>query len=78
MVEIGRNLGDRITEAQRNLWLGEVEGLKVSMAAANAKLAQIDGIVARRQASTGAGMPGFGEVAARTVTVSSLHHGELS
>ena len=63
VVEIGNNLADRITEAQRNGWAGEVEAIKVSMAAANAKLAQIDGLVARRQASAKAGTPGFSEPA---------------
>ena len=33
---------DRIAEADREGWLGEVEGLKISLAGANDKLAQID------------------------------------
>ncbi|MGH3449309.1 MAG: tyrosine-type recombinase/integrase, partial [Haloechinothrix sp.] len=69
VVEIHRNLGDRIVEAQRNAWAGEVEGLKVSRVAAEAKLAQIDGLAARRQASADHGVPGFPDVAGRTVTV---------
>jgi hypothetical protein len=32
----------RITEAEREGWLGEVEGLRVSLAGAEDKLAQID------------------------------------
>lgn len=71
LVDIRRNLGERIAEAQRNGWLGEVEGLKVSMAAADAKLAQLDGLVARRQACTDGAAPGFPDVVARTVTISS-------
>ena len=42
LVEIRDNLTARIAEAQREGWLGEVEGLQVSLAGANDKLAQID------------------------------------
>ncbi|GAA1934535.1 hypothetical protein [Streptantibioticus ferralitis] len=41
LTEIRNNLQDRIAEAEREGWLGEIEGLKVSLAAANAKLAQL-------------------------------------
>jgi integrase len=40
--EIRDNLLARIAEAQRDGWLGEVEGLQVSLAGANDKLAQLD------------------------------------
>jgi integrase len=40
--EIRDNLTARIAEAQREGWLGEVEGLQVSLAGANDKLAQLD------------------------------------
>ncbi len=40
--EIRGNLIARISEAEREGWLGEVEGLKISLAGANDKLAQID------------------------------------
>jgi hypothetical protein len=46
LVEIIRNLGDRITEARHNGWLGEVDGLQVSLNAARAKLAALDRIKA--------------------------------
>jgi predicted nucleic acid-binding protein len=36
------NLTARIAEAQREGWLGEVEGLQVSLAGAEDKLAQLD------------------------------------
>jgi hypothetical protein len=36
--EIRRNLHDRIAEAEREGWLGEVEGLKVSLAGTDDKL----------------------------------------
>ncbi|WP_327586842.1 site-specific integrase [Nonomuraea sp. NBC_00507] len=42
IAEIRDNLIARIAEAEREGWLGEVEGLKVSLAGAEDKLAQID------------------------------------
>ena len=42
IAEIRDNLIARITEAEREGWLGEVEGLKVSLAGAEDKLAQIN------------------------------------
>ncbi|MET9885502.1 hypothetical protein ABZZ20_20675 [Streptomyces sp. NPDC006430] len=42
MEEIRDNLIARITEAEREGWLGEVEGLRISLAGAEDKLAQID------------------------------------
>jgi hypothetical protein len=42
LVEIQSNLRDRIAEAKLHGWLGEVEGLEVSLAGASDKLAQID------------------------------------
>ena len=56
IAEIRDNLTARIAEAEREGWLGEVEGLKISLAGAEDKLAQID-----RRAQAGApvslGMP---------------------
>ena len=42
LAEIRDNLAARVTEAQREGWLGEIEGLQVSLAGAEQKLAQID------------------------------------
>jgi hypothetical protein len=42
LVEISENLADRIAEAEREGWLGEVEGLQVSLAGAKDKLDQLD------------------------------------
>ncbi len=42
IVDIRDNLIDRIAEAEREGWLGEVEGLALSLAGANDKLLQID------------------------------------
>lgn len=42
ITEIRDNLTARIAEAEHEGWLGEVEGLKISLTGANDKLAQID------------------------------------
>ena len=42
IAEIRDNLTARIAEAEREGWLGEVEGLKISLAGAEDKLTQID------------------------------------
>lgn len=42
LVELRDNLVARVAEAEREGWLGEVEGLQVSLSGANGKLAQID------------------------------------
>ena len=47
LVDIRNNLIDRIAEAAREGWLGEVEGLQVSLAAAEDKLTQIDARIRR-------------------------------
>ncbi len=69
LIGIRDNLRDRIAEAHQQRWLGEAEGLQVSLAAATAKLAQMDGLAARRQASTDLGMPGYPDAAGRTITI---------
>jgi hypothetical protein len=65
--DICGNLLARITEAEREGWHGEAEGLKVSLAAAEQKLAQLDNLAARR-ATIHLGMPAFPGIAARTIT----------
>jgi integrase len=66
IVEIRDNLLDRIAEAQREGWHGEVEGLRVSLAGAETKLAQLDQMT-RRATAVNLGMPTFGEIAGREV-----------
>ena len=78
LVEIRRNLGGRIAEAREKGWLGEVEGLKVSLAAADGKLAQLAGLAARRQAATEQGGPGFSDIAGRSVRAPSTSPKEAS
>lgn len=67
LIEIRDNLIARIAEAVREGWVGEAEGLRVSLAAAKDKLAQVDNAVKRRAAAVELGMPRFPELAARTV-----------
>ena len=55
-MDIRGNLAARIAEAEREGWVGEAEGLKVSLAAAHNKLAQIDRRT-RTPAPVGLGMP---------------------
>ncbi|MFE7393134.1 IS4 family transposase [Streptomyces sp. NPDC057582] len=49
----------RIAEAEREGWLGEVEGLRVSLVGAKDKLAQVDAVAERQSAAVQLGMPGF-------------------
>ena len=65
IAEIRDNLTARIAEAEREGWLGEVEGLKISLAGAQDKLAQIDRRT-RTPAPVGLGMPAL----SRTPTLS--------
>ena len=71
LVEIRDNLLERIDEAESNGWLGEAEGLRVSLDGAREKLAQMDLIAERRTSSVNLGMPTFAEVA-RTTTVANV------
>ncbi|MFI9586331.1 hypothetical protein ACIHCQ_31845 [Streptomyces sp. NPDC052236] len=48
LIEIRDNLTERIEEAEREGWLGDVEGLSVSRAAAEEKIAQLDARGCRR------------------------------
>ncbi|MFF3468489.1 hypothetical protein [Streptomyces sp. NPDC002619] len=41
-MEIWNNLFDRIGEAEGEGWLGEIEGLRISLAGAESKISQID------------------------------------
>ena len=63
IAEIRDNLTARIAEAGREGWLGEAEGLKISLAGAEDKLAQIDRRT-RTPAPVGLGMPALSRVPA--------------
>jgi hypothetical protein len=69
LTEIRDNLLARIDEARREHWLGEVDGLQISLAGARQKLAHLDQITARAAStSIDLGMPGFSTLAGRTTT----------
>jgi hypothetical protein len=70
IVEVHDNLLARIAEAEREGWAGEVEGLKVSLAGAKQKLAQLDDMN-RRAATVHLGVPAFRHIAGRTITIPS-------
>ena len=63
--EIRDNLLARIAEAESHHWYGEAEGLKVSLAGANAKLVQMDQISASRTTTVDLGIPSFTDTAGR-------------
>jgi Phage integrase family len=72
ILEIRDNLRERIAEAEREGWHGEVDGLQVSLAGAQTKLAQLDQM-ARRAAITHLGMPTFHQIAGREVSAASTY-----
>ncbi|MFG2416708.1 tyrosine-type recombinase/integrase [Streptomyces goshikiensis] len=55
--EIRKNLNDRIEEAEREGWLGEVEGLRVSLTAAEEKIAQLDARQQHKESAVFLGIP---------------------
>ena len=65
LAAIRDNLATRIAEAELEGWLGEAEGLRVSLAAARGKLAQLDERT-RRAATVSLGIPAYRDIAART------------
>jgi len=58
LVEIRDNLIARVIEAKREGWLGEIEGLQISLAGAEDKLAQINNRPQSR-GSVDLGVPGI-------------------
>ncbi|MEU9213957.1 hypothetical protein AB0D27_40215 [Streptomyces sp. NPDC048415] len=69
-------MAPRIAEAEREGWLGEVEGLHGSLAGAQDKLAQLDAEEARRSTAVSLGMPTFGRTAARAESPTPLPDSE--
>jgi hypothetical protein len=61
------NLLARIAEAEREGWAGEAEGLTVSLAEANNKLAAADTAAARRSETVDLGIPAYRDIAAVTL-----------
>jgi hypothetical protein len=66
--EVRDNLVARIIEAKREGWLGEVEGLQVSLTGAKDKIAQIDTVLQRHTSAVALGMPTFTSLAGRTTS----------
>jgi integrase-like protein len=66
--QIRDSLTARITEAEREGWTGEAEGLKVSLAAADARLAETGTAAARRNTAADLGMPAYRDIAGRLTT----------
>jgi hypothetical protein len=62
--DIRDNLLARIAEAEREGWTGEAEGLKVSLAAANNKIAQADTAAVRRSEAVSLGIPAYRDITA--------------
>ncbi|WP_256984615.1 integrase [Streptomyces sp. XY006] len=67
LLEIRDNLLDRIAEAQREGWHGEVEGLEISLAGAEEKPTRLD--AALKPAVIYLGLPTFGQIAGRSNTL---------
>jgi hypothetical protein len=65
---IRASLAARIAEAEREGWTGEAEGLKVSLAAADARLAEAHATAARRNTAADLGMPAYRDIAGRLTT----------
>ena len=59
LILIRDSLAARVTEATAQGWLGELEGLQVSLATVTEKLQSLDARIARQSAVTDLGMPAF-------------------
>ncbi|MFE3144345.1 hypothetical protein [Streptomyces scopuliridis] len=68
LVEIRDNLIARITEAEQEGWLGEIEGLRISLASAEEELIQLDAEQVRQHQVIDLGMPRFNQIVTRTST----------
>jgi hypothetical protein len=61
----------RVIEAETEGWLGEVEGLQISLAGAEEKLSQLDVQISRQQESVDLGIPTFREIVAPTTAAAT-------
>jgi hypothetical protein len=68
LIEVRDNLIARIAGARTQGWLGEADGLQISLAGAREKLDQLDQMTAQ-PTSVHLGMPTFPQVAGRSTTV---------
>ena len=71
--DIRGSLAARIAEAEREGWACEAEGLKVSLSAANNKLAQVELSLARRAETVSLGIPPDRDTAAATLAPGDRH-----
>jgi len=69
LIEVRDNLIARIAEARNHGWLGEADGLQISLAGTRQKLDQLDQMTAARSTSVHLGMPTFPQIAGRLSTV---------
>jgi hypothetical protein len=67
LVEVRDNLLARIAEARQHRWLGEVDGLTISLAGAEQKLAQLDELATRAR-TVHLGMPHLTDLVGRALT----------
>ncbi|MET7304369.1 site-specific integrase [Embleya sp. NPDC005575] len=65
--EIRENLEARITEAEREGWLGEVEGLHVSLTSTRDKITQIDSVLRQNNGAIQLDMPTFRDITGRSM-----------
>jgi hypothetical protein len=63
--EIRASLTGRIAEAEREGWTGEAEGLRISLAATDAKIAEARALATRRSTVADPGMPAYRGIAGR-------------
>ncbi|MGX4731434.1 hypothetical protein [Kitasatospora griseola] len=66
LIEIRDNPIDRIAEAQREGWLGDVKGMETSPEGAKDKLAQMDEQTAKAKQSIHLGIPAFDQITGRS------------
>ncbi|MFF8423194.1 hypothetical protein [Streptomyces sp. NPDC015680] len=67
LVEIRNNLLNRIVEAEREGWLGELEKLHTRLAGTEDKLSQLDDEAARQVNVVDLGMPSLSQITVRTI-----------
>lgn len=75
--EIRNNLEARIIEAKREGWLGEVEGLQVSLSGAKDKIAQIETTLQSQAGTVTLGLSTFTSLAGRTTSTPQPNCGQV-
>ncbi|MGW8742018.1 tyrosine-type recombinase/integrase [Streptomyces sp. NPDC055794] len=68
LADIRDNLIAKIAEAEQEGWLGEIEGIQVSLAGAEEELTQLDAEQVRQRQVIDLGMPRFSQIATRIST----------